>query len=189
MAKTTFLLDDLRPTMRDLLSQIEELSSRREELKASAARLDADISVTRGRLAPLREDMDQHLEVRSAIERDLDLHQRIEELEERRSQLDGEAATPAHRPTDYIPNRALSAFDQVLQHTLEAWKVPSVEYAEYDQYQMEISCTPHSPRPWPTTAVSTTGRTPGSSSSTRPSSPTAAPTATPKATLQVTTYR
>ncbi|MGM9348169.1 hypothetical protein [Streptomyces salinarius] len=138
MAKTTSLLDDLRPTMRDLLSQLEELSSRREELKASAARLDADISVTRGRLVPLREDMDQHLEVRSAIERDLDLHQRIEELEERRSQLDGEAAAPAHRPTDYIPNRVLSAFDQVLQHTLEAWKVPSVEYAEYDQYQMEI---------------------------------------------------
>ncbi|HEY9329198.1 MAG TPA: hypothetical protein VIS09_13350 [Streptomyces sp.] len=138
MTKTTSLLDDLLPTMRDLRSQLEELSSRREELRASAARLDADISVTRGRLAPLREDMDQHLEVRSAIERDLDLHQRIEELEERRSHLDGEAATPAHRPTDYIPNRTLSAFDQVLQHTLEAWKVPSVEYAEYDQYQMEI---------------------------------------------------
>ncbi|MGC5361461.1 hypothetical protein ACPXCE_07160 [Streptomyces sp. DT24] len=138
MAKTTSLLDDLLPTMRDLRSQLEELSNRREELKASAAQLDADISVTRGQLAPLREDMDQHLEVRSAIERDLDLHQRIEELEERRSHLDGEAATPAHRPTDYIPNRTLSAFDQVLQHTLEAWKVPSVEYAEYDQYQMEI---------------------------------------------------
>jgi hypothetical protein len=138
MAKTTSLLDDLWPTMRDMRSQLEELSSRREALKASAARLDADISVTRGKLAPLREDMDQHLAVRSAIERDLDLHQRIEELEERRSQLDGAAATPAHRPTDYIPNRTLSAFDQVLQHTLEAWKVPSVEYAEYDQYQMEI---------------------------------------------------
>ncbi|MEU6449964.1 hypothetical protein [Streptomyces sp. NPDC046979] len=32
----------------------------------------------------------------------------------------------------------LSAFDQVLQHTLETWKVPSVEYAEYDQYLMDI---------------------------------------------------
>ncbi|MEW1799202.1 hypothetical protein ACIGO7_07570 [Streptomyces virginiae] len=138
MAKTTSLLDDLRPTMRDLRGQLEELSSRREALKASAARLDADISTTRQRLAPLREDMDQHLEVRSAIERDLDLHQRIEELEDRRSRLDGEAATPAQRPADYIPNRVLSAFDQVLQHTLEAWRVPSVEYAEYDQYQMEI---------------------------------------------------
>ncbi|MFJ3630830.1 hypothetical protein [Streptomyces sp. NPDC090112] len=138
MAKTTSLLDDLRPTMHDLRGQLEELSSRREALKASAARLDTDISTTRQRLAPLREDMDQHLEVRSAIERDLDLHQRIEELEDRRSRLDGEAATPAHRPADYIPNRVLSAFDQVLQHTLEAWKVPSVEYAEYDQYQMEI---------------------------------------------------
>ncbi|MGV9790817.1 hypothetical protein [Streptomyces sp. NPDC003435] len=79
--------------------------------------------------------MDQHLEVRSAIERDRDLHQRIEELEERRSKLDGEAATPAHRPADYIPNRVLSAFDQALQRTLETWKVPSVEYAEYDQYR------------------------------------------------------
>ncbi|MEU3228452.1 hypothetical protein ABZ695_35575 [Streptomyces sp. NPDC006976] len=138
MAKTTSLLDDLLPTMRDLHSQLEELSSRREELKASATRLNADISITRERLAPLRDDMDQHLEVRSAIERDLDLHQRIEELEERRSQLDGETATPTHRPTDYIPNRVLTAFDQALQHTLEAWKVPSVEYAEYDQYRMEI---------------------------------------------------
>jgi peptidoglycan hydrolase CwlO-like protein len=138
MAKTTSLLDDLLPTMQDLRNQLTDLSSRREELKASVARLDADIATTRQRLAPLREGMDQHLEVRSAIERDLDLHQRIEELEERRSRLDGEGAIPVHRPADYIPTRTLSAFDRVLQETLKAWKVPSVEYAEYDQYKMEI---------------------------------------------------
>ncbi|MGW5442757.1 hypothetical protein [Streptomyces asiaticus] len=138
MAKTTSLLDDLLPTMRDLQSQLEELSERRASLKASAVRLDADISATRERLDPLRHDMDQHLEARSAIERDLDLHKRIEELEERRSRLDGEGATPTHRPAEYIPNGTLSAFDAVLQETLENWKVPSVEYAEYDQYRMEI---------------------------------------------------
>ncbi|MGW1766113.1 hypothetical protein ACWCQL_18815 [Streptomyces sp. NPDC002073] len=138
MAKTVSLLTDLRPTIGDLSGQLEELGARRHELTATAARLDADIADTRERLAPLREGMDEHLEVRSAIERDLDLHQRIEELEERRSQLDGEAATPAHRSAEYIPTRFLSAFDKVLQETLKAWKVPSVEYAEYDQYQMEI---------------------------------------------------
>ena len=137
-AKTTTLLADLLPTIEDLRAQFETLSARRASLLQDTARMDQEIAATQDQMAPLRERMEEHLHARSEIERSLELHQRIDELEERRSRLDGDNAGPGPRPAGYVPNRILSAFDGTLRRTLEAWKVPSVEFAEYDQYAMDI---------------------------------------------------
>ncbi|MGW0767762.1 hypothetical protein [Streptomyces sp. NPDC002676] len=137
-AKTSALLADLLPTIEDLRAQFGTLGARRTSLLQETARMDAEIRATEGELAPLRERMEEHLQVRSEIERSLELHVRIDELEERRSRLDGETVGPGQRPAEYVPNRILSSFDDMLRSTLEAWKVPSVEFAEYDQYAMDV---------------------------------------------------
>jgi len=136
--KTTSLLADLLPTIEDLLGQFETLTQRRVSLLHDTARMDQEISATQEQLAPMRARMEEHLHARSEIERNLELHERIDELEQRRSHLDGETIGGAPRPADYVPNRILTAFDQALRRTLEAWKVPSVDFAEYDQYAMDI---------------------------------------------------
>ena len=182
-AKTSALLADLLPTIEDLRAQFAALDARRTFLLQETVRMDAEIRATEGQLAPLRERMEEHLQVRSEIERSLELHVRIDELEERRSRLDGETVGPGQRPAEYVPNRILSSFDEMLRRTLEAWKVPSVEFAEYDQYAMDVragavpepagakasarSCTRRSPPHWPSSASATTGRIRASSSSTR----------------------
>ncbi|MCX5559510.1 hypothetical protein [Streptomyces sp. NBC_00038] len=137
-AKTSALLADLLPTIEDLCTQFDTLSARRASLQQDAARRDEEIAQAQDLLAPLRERMDEHLHARSEIERSLELHERIDELEERRSRLDGETVGPGQRPAEYVPNRILSTFDETLRRTLEAWKVPAVEFAEYDQYAMDI---------------------------------------------------
>nr|WP_107908932.1 hypothetical protein [Streptomyces chartreusis] len=137
-AKTSALLADLLPTIQDLRIQFDTLSARRTGLLQDTARWDGEIAEAQELLAPLRERMDEYLHARSEIERDLELHERIDELEERRSRLDGETAGPEQRPAGYVPNRILSTFDEVLRTTLEAWKVPAVDFAEYDQYAMDI---------------------------------------------------
>ncbi|MEJ8658839.1 hypothetical protein [Streptomyces sp. MS1.AVA.4] len=137
-AKTSALLADLLPTIEDLRAQFDTLSARRTGLLQDTARRDGEIAEAQELLAPLRERMDEYLHARSEIERDLELHERIDELEDRRSRLDGETAGPEQRPAGYVPNRILSTFDEALRTTLEAWKVPAVDFAEYDQYAMDI---------------------------------------------------
>jgi predicted nuclease with TOPRIM domain len=136
--KTKALLNDLIPTIQDLRAQFEDLTVRRTSLMQRGAQTDTEITETEQLLAPMRERMQETLQARSAVERNLELHARIEELEERRSRLDGKAANLATRRMEYIPNRIVSAFDGTLRRTLDAWTVPSVGFAEYDQYAMDV---------------------------------------------------
>ncbi|WP_395294668.1 hypothetical protein ACF9IK_14755 [Kitasatospora hibisci] len=136
--KTTSLLSDLLPTIDDLTAQFEALVSRRAVLIDARALAEQQLAEAEALLDPARGLMEEILHSRSAVERDLELHQRIEELEERRSVLDAGTAAPASRSPEFIRTRFLSRFDEVLRQTLEDWGVPSVEYAEYDQYEMDI---------------------------------------------------
>lgn len=136
--KTSTLLADLLPTIADLTSQFEQLASRRTELIDTDGLAQQRIAEAEAALAPVRERMGEILKARSEIERNLELHQRIEELDERRSKLDGETSTHNSRPAEYIPTRVLSRFDAVLRQTLEAWGVPSVQYPEYDQHALDV---------------------------------------------------
>ncbi|MFE5613968.1 hypothetical protein ACFQ69_03145 [Streptomyces sp. NPDC056470] len=136
--KTTNLLTDLLPTITELDTQLATLRRRHESLRAQAADLDAQIDTAESQLAPLRAHMDELLAARSTVERELELHSRISELEHRRSTLDGEGAVATSRPADHIPTRVVNAFDSFLRDTLDTWKVPAVDFAEYDQYTADI---------------------------------------------------
>lgn len=137
-AKTTALLTDLLPTIQDLRAQFDELSARRSVLIEEMARIDGELATADQIMVPTRQLMDECLQARSAIERALDLYQRIDELEERRSKLYGESVRATTLSPPYIQNRILSAFDVTLRRTLEAWRVPAVDYAEYDQHAMDV---------------------------------------------------
>lgn len=136
--KTNALLADLLPTIQDLRTQFDDLTARRASLIEQTAQLDEEITAAEQLMAPMRERLQESLQARSLVERALELHERIDELEERRSRLDGEGAVPATRPAEYTPTRILSVFDETLRRTLAAWEVPAVEFAEYDQYTMDI---------------------------------------------------
>ncbi|MEV4249518.1 hypothetical protein AB0J63_39655 [Streptosporangium canum] len=137
-AKTSALLIDLLPTIQDLRTQFDDLSARRASLIEGTTQIDEEIAAAEQLLAPMRERMEATLQARSSVERALELHERIDELEERRSRLDREGAGPTTRSAEYLSNRTLSPFNDTLRRTLEAWKVPSVESAEYDQYAMDV---------------------------------------------------
>ncbi|WP_049568214.1 hypothetical protein [Streptomyces sp. SBT349] len=137
-AKTTALLTDLLPTISDLAREQEALTRTWQVTKDNLETTDELIAEAEGRLAPLREGLQELLDARSEVERGLELHTRISELENKRSRLDGEGAVPATRPAEYIPSGVLSDFDSVLQRTLGNWKVPAVDHAGYDQYNAEI---------------------------------------------------
>lgn len=137
-AKTNALLTDLLPTIQDLRTQFDDLSVRRASLIDETAQIDEEITGAEELITPIREQLQEILQARSSVERALELHERIDELEERRSRLVGEGAVPATRPAEYVPTRILSVFDETLRRTLEAWQVPAVDFAEYDQYTMDI---------------------------------------------------
>ncbi|WP_433916918.1 hypothetical protein [Streptomyces sp. NBC_01744] len=137
-AKTTTLLGDLLPTIEDLGGEQAELVRHRNRAQSEIGTWDEMIAELEQTIAPLRSDIEDLLEERSRVERDLELHHRIAELDERKSRLVGEGAVPLTRPNQYIPNGIVSDFDSVLQQTLDTWQVPAVEHAEYDQYHAEI---------------------------------------------------
>ncbi|WP_086706918.1 hypothetical protein [Streptomyces antimycoticus] len=108
-AKSTTLLTELLPTITDLSTQFDELRNNREALLRQADRLDADITTAEDQLSPLRTHMDELLAARSAVERELELHSHINEMQERRSKLDSEGAAKVARPAEHIPTRVLNA--------------------------------------------------------------------------------
>ncbi|MFC9095633.1 hypothetical protein [Streptomyces sp. NPDC057072] len=137
-AKTTALLNDLLPTIADLASEQEEGARTWRAVKNDLESLDELIAEAESQLAPLREGLQELLEARSEVERGLELHARIAELEDKRSRLYGEGAVPATRPAEYIAARVVNDFDSVLQHTLGSWDVPAVDNSGYDQHNAEI---------------------------------------------------
>ncbi|MFE1875578.1 hypothetical protein ACFW9N_32700 [Streptomyces sp. NPDC059496] len=137
-AKTTALLADLLPTIADLAREHEESPRTWQAVKSDLETLDELIAEAESQLAPLREGLQELLDARSAVERGLELHSRITELEDKRSRLDGEGAVPASRPAEYIASGVVNDFDSVLQHTLSSWEVPAVDHSGYDQYNAEI---------------------------------------------------
>ncbi|MET9615405.1 hypothetical protein [Kitasatospora indigofera] len=136
--KTQDLLSDLLVTMADLDVQVRTLTDQLTELHTQGSRLDRRIATEEEQLAPLRAQMDELLAARSVVERDLELHARIEELDDVRARLDAEGAAPTGRPADHIPSRTLAALDAILQQTLDTWSIPGIEHAEYDQYSGEV---------------------------------------------------
>ncbi|MGW0574814.1 hypothetical protein ACWD25_02370 [Streptomyces sp. NPDC002920] len=137
-AKTTTLLTDLLPTIADLAREQEEIARTWQSVRVDLEALDELIAEAEGQLAPLREGLQELLDARSVIERGLELHVRIAELEDKRSRLDGEGAVPAARPAQYIAARVVNDFDSVLQRTLSSWEIPAVDNSGYDQYNAEI---------------------------------------------------
>ncbi|RFU41187.1 hypothetical protein DZF91_12955 [Actinomadura logoneensis] len=137
-AKTSALLEDLLPTITDLDGEQTVLINRRVEAQSQISVWDQIIAELEGGIALIRSDIEELVEERSAIERDLELHKRIAELDEKRSSLVGAGAVSATRATQHIPTNILGDFDSILQQTLNAWQVPGVDHAEYDQYHAEI---------------------------------------------------
>ncbi len=136
--KTIGLLHDLLATIQDMEAQLDELDLHRSSVQGSIRALGGEIEALEAQLAPLRTDLDDLLRARSEVERDLELHARIEELQDKRTDLASADAVPSTRPAQLVPTRVLAEFDRVLQETLTHWNVPAVEYAEYDQYSGEL---------------------------------------------------
>ena len=135
--KTRVLLADLRLTITDLDGQRAELAGEIADIRAQEASAEATIVGIARRLEPLNDALEHLLEQRATVQRDLELLARIEELDERRVALTGEAA-PARRAPSYIPAGIQNAFNSELQAILDDWHVPGVEAATWDTYSGEV---------------------------------------------------
>ncbi|MEV0444818.1 hypothetical protein AB0I84_04545 [Streptomyces spectabilis] len=137
-AKTTALLADLLPTIAHLDGEQTTLVSRRVEAQSDIGVWDQIIAELEVGIAALRSDVEDLVEERSVVERELELQARIAELDDKKSRLVGDGAVATARPTQHIPTATLGEFDSILQQTLNAWQVPAADHAEYDQYYAEI---------------------------------------------------
>ncbi|MFJ4531741.1 ATP-binding protein [Streptomyces nigrescens] len=135
--KTRALLADLRLTITDLDEQRAELAGEIAEIRDQDTSMEAVIADIARRLEPLNEVLEHLLEQRAVVQRDLELLARIEELDERRVALAGEAA-PARRAPSYIPASVQDSFNAELQAILDDWHVPGVEAATWDPYSGEV---------------------------------------------------
>ncbi|WP_392872723.1 hypothetical protein [Streptomyces sp. LN499] len=138
-AKTHSLLADLRLTIEGLEAQRDELYERRSALMRQAGEADAALTQIEARLAPLNEGLQETVAERLRVERDLQLCARLDELDEHRSELVAQGALPSKRTEALIAGRTLASFDQVLQRTLDSWRIPDVEAAGYDPYGGDVS--------------------------------------------------
>lgn len=136
--KTSALLSDLLPTIVDLDDERGTLVNRRAQAQSEIGAWDQTLADLEGGIALLQSDIEELTEERSTVERELELHVRITELDEKRSRLVGEGAVSSARPAQHIPTSILADFDSILQQTLNSWQVPGVDHAEYDQYYAEI---------------------------------------------------
>ncbi|WP_327297767.1 MULTISPECIES: hypothetical protein [unclassified Streptomyces] len=137
-AKTTTLLSDLLPTISDLDGEQTALMNRRVQWQSDIGVWDQVIEELEGGIAALRSDVEDLVEERSVVERELELQARIAELDDKKSRLVGEGAVATTRPAQHIPTATLGDFDSILQQILDAWQVPAADHAEYDQYYAEI---------------------------------------------------
>ncbi|MEV5129077.1 hypothetical protein ACN6K8_001663 [[Kitasatospora] papulosa] len=138
-AKTHSLLADLRLTIEGLEGQRDELAERRTALSAQAAEADRSLAQIEARLAPLSEGLQDIVAERLRVERDLELRARLDELDEHRSQLVTQGALPSKRRESLIAGRILASFDELLQRTLDSWRIPDVEGAGYDPYSGDVT--------------------------------------------------
>lgn len=141
--KTQALLTDLKATIADLELQLNELSRQHELMRVQSQELDHAIELIEARLLPAKAELDQILTERSAIERDLELLARIEELDEHRAELVAAGAVPSNRVESFVPTSVVDAFDRVLQQIIERWHLPGAENAGYDPYGGDIRAGGH----------------------------------------------
>ncbi|MFJ6380393.1 hypothetical protein ACIQI7_10380 [Kitasatospora sp. NPDC092039] len=138
--KTRHLLGDLLLTIDGLRVQRDELAQLRDNHRAQAETVTGEITrITEEELRPLEAETAELMAKRSEIERDLGLHERIEELETVKQSLVAEGAVPGGRPSGSIPARVIVGFERAIQHALEVWRVRFTGEVDYDQYTAEMS--------------------------------------------------
>jgi hypothetical protein len=135
--KTRQLLSDLLLTIDDLQVQREEIAGRREHSSALAEQADLEMSRITEELLPVEHLAAKAMAARSRLEKELGLHQRIQELQEVRDQLVADGAVPGGRPTGSIPAGTVAAFDRAIERAVQAWHV-QLHSVSYDQYTAEL---------------------------------------------------
>ncbi|BET45093.1 ATP-binding protein [Kitasatospora aureofaciens] len=135
--KTRHLLSDLRLTMDDLQIQRGDVAGQREHSAAQAEQADREIGRIAEELLPVEHLASEAMAARSRLEKELGLHQRIQELQEVRDQLVADGAVPGGRPTGSIPAGTVAAFDRAIERALETWHV-QLNNVSYDQYTAEL---------------------------------------------------
>ncbi|MFF1378784.1 hypothetical protein [Streptomyces sp. NPDC058308] len=135
--KTQQLLSDLHLTIEDLQNQRTEIAGQRENSQIQAAAADHAIAVLDEELQPLQDEAAELMAARSAVERELGIHHRIQELEDVKAALVADGAQPGGRPSGSISSTIVAAFDRSVERTLDAWHVRIHDVA-YDQYTAEL---------------------------------------------------
>ncbi|MEV8628554.1 hypothetical protein [Streptomyces sp. NPDC051079] len=135
--KTRHLLSDLRLTIDDLQVQREDVAGHRTFGAGQAEQADLEIARVAEELRPVEDQAAEAMAARSRIEKELGLHQRIQELQEVRDRLVADGAVPGGRPTGSIPAGTVAAFDRAIERALEAWRV-QLHSVSYDQYTAEL---------------------------------------------------
>ncbi|MFJ3697234.1 hypothetical protein ACIPW9_24290 [Streptomyces sp. NPDC090052] len=136
-AKTQQLLSDLHLTIEDLQMQRDEIAEQRDASRAQAEETDRAIARIEQDLQPLESEASEVMSARSRVEKELGLHQRIQELEDVRAGLVADGAVPGGRPTGSVPSGSVAEFDRAIERTLEAWQV-RLHGVAYDQYTAEL---------------------------------------------------
>jgi hypothetical protein len=136
-AKTGQLLSDLLLTIEDLAEQRMAVDSLHAELGTRLASIDQNAAALDAILRPRQSDITAALKVKSFVEKNIALRERIGELVAMRASL-STSSDPENTDSPEIDDRALSLFEQVIGDVLRAWRVPDSGDPVYDADSADI---------------------------------------------------
>jgi hypothetical protein len=137
--KTAELHTDLLSTIEDLETQLGNLNAAHAATQDETTRINGDLADLDERLTPLHASTKELLTTRSQTERELTIYAQIQQLEDVKAGLTSSPAAPPPARPDGIPAVDLIQFEQMVQQTLLAWKVPGDNRVSYDQATAEVS--------------------------------------------------
>jgi len=140
IAKVEKLSLELDQTMSDLVSECELITTEQNQLEPELQLLNQEIQEITNPLRDARNSFSEIINQSSEMKRVIDLFNRVEQLQEKKSALLTEANKPINnaRPQVDLSKSVLDDFAQKIQSLLQAWNFPNSNRVYFDESKKDI---------------------------------------------------
>lgn len=136
--KTTALRDDLLDTLGELDTQRADLAERRDRFVAQVNEIRGQVRRLDSVLSPHQGDLNELLESRSAVTRQLAAYDQIDKLQARKIELAIESQAETAVAVAGLHLTTLATLSEGISARLQSWGVPDAEQVRYDRAEQDI---------------------------------------------------
>lgn len=137
-AKTTALDADLQSTLADLGAERDTLSQQLDNIAAAIARARGELERYDNTLAPDQGTLEELLNTRSTVEKQLGLYGQIDHFRSLKQQLIDEQKQQTATAAGAMQLSTVARFSTEIAARLEAWGIPEADQARYDKNDQDI---------------------------------------------------